>query len=152
MTKSNTSRGKKNNAKNNQRDLSSDNVDATAEAKSDGIPEGDTPLPTDKQSKELPVSEPLQDIWTICNDACKFILFAVFHNVYIVLTEQLFYLVKSCYELWKEHKITAELNNFILNVKKSALAYSDDGTYNPINELFWCQLTKIIIFVILVQW
>ena len=57
MTKSNTSHGKKNNAKNNQRDLSSDNVDATAEAKSDGLPEGDTPLPTDKQSKELLVSD-----------------------------------------------------------------------------------------------
>ena len=104
MTKLNTSRGKKNHTKNNQHDLSSDNVDATAEAKSNGIPEGDTLLPTDKQSEELPFSEPLQDILTILNDACKFIFFAVFHHVYIFLTEQLFYLVKSCYELWKEHK------------------------------------------------
>ena len=67
MTKSNTSYGKKNNAKNNQCDLSFNNVDATVEAKSDGIPEGDTPLPTDKQSEELLVSEPLQDISTIRN-------------------------------------------------------------------------------------
>ena len=70
MTKSNTSHEKKSNAKNNQCDLSSDNVVETAEAKNDTIPESDTPLLTEKQFKNLPVSDPVQEFLTIHNDAC----------------------------------------------------------------------------------
>ena len=81
-----------------------DNVVETTKAKNDTIPESDTPLPTEKQSKILPVSDPLQDFSTIHNVTCKFNLFAIFLLFISVLTELLFYLVKTCYELWKNHK------------------------------------------------
>ena len=99
MTKANTSCGKKSNARNNQCDMSFNNVVETTEAINDTIPESDTPLPTEKQSKSLPVSDPLQDFSTIHNVTCKLNLFAVFPLFISVLTEVLFYLLKTCYEL-----------------------------------------------------
>ena len=71
MTKPNATCGKKNNTKNNQVDLTSNNVAGALETNIDSVAECEMPLPTEKQSQNLPVSDPVQNFWEICDAACK---------------------------------------------------------------------------------
>ena len=71
MTKPNTTHRKKNNTKNTQVDLTSNNVTGPLESSIDSVAECEMPLPTEKQSQNLPVSDFVQNFWEICDAACK---------------------------------------------------------------------------------